>query len=117
MIVIDCSVPPALNKLWRVGKGRVYKNPKHARWMRDFWYRWLVSKPQGFKTLEGVLEAEILVAPERKRDADSSAKAILDAAQQVGIVRNDSQFQRVTQELVERERAPLGCRLRIIPLG
>ena len=115
-LVIDCPVPPSLNRLWRIGKKRIYKDPKHARWMREFWFRWLIAKPKGFRMLEGTLEAQILVAPKKKRDADNSAKALLDAAQQVGIISNDSQFRRVTQELVEKERAPLGCRLRIIPL-
>ena len=116
MIVIDCPVPPSLNRLWRVGHRRIYKDPKHARWMREFWYRWLLVKPRGFLPLGGTLVAEILVCPKRPRDCDNTAKGLLDAAQQVGIIKNDSQFRKVTQELVDKDRAPLGCRLRIIPL-
>lgn len=116
VIVIDCPVPPSLNRLWRVGNKRIYKDPKHARWMREFWYRWLLAKPPNFSALQGQLDAEISICPKRKRDADNSAKALLDAAQQVGIITNDSQFRKVTQELVDKDRAPLGCRLRIIPL-
>jgi len=115
-IVVDCSVPPSANRLWRIGKKRVYKDPRHAKWMREFWYRWLVSKPPNFQVLRGWLVAEISVCPRRKRDADNSAKALLDAAQQVGIIANDSQFRKVTQELVDKDRAPLGCRLRIMPV-
>jgi len=115
VIVIDCSVPPSANRLWRIGKKRVYKDPRHAKWMREFWYRWLIAKPKGFLPLGGALDADIFICPSRKRDADNSAKALLDAAQQVGIIKNDSQFRRVTQELVDKERAPLGCRLRITP--
>jgi len=117
-IVIDCPIPPSANRLWRVGKkGQVYISPKFKRWLRSLWVAWLQVKPQGFRMLEGQYDIEILICPKRKRDADNSAKATNDALQKIGVIANDSQARRVVQELVEKERAPSGCRLRIVPLA
>lgn len=116
-IVIDCNVPPSVNRLWRVGKNKkVYRDPRYMRWLREFWARWYVSRPRGYKPIETQFDAEILICPSRKRDADASAKAVLDACQSAGIIANDSQARKVTQELVDKDRAPMGCRLRIIPI-
>lgn len=120
MLVIDCPVPPSLNRLWRFknakGTLRIYKDTTYDRWLQSFWFCWLRDKPKSFKTIEGPIEAEILLCPRRKRDADNSAKALMDAMQAIGIIKNDSQARKVTQELVNRDRAPQGCRLMIVEL-
>lgn len=117
MIVIDFAVPPSVNRLWRMttkkGAKRIYKDPRHDKWLKQFWYAWYSVKPEGFQTITGEFDCEILVCPKYKRDADASAKAVLDAAQAIGIIKNDSQARRVVQELVGKDKAPLGCRLRI----
>ncbi len=122
MITLDFPAPPPINQIWRAGKNRrtgktfVYKNPVYNSWLKQFWLAWYENKPEGFQTIEGPFDAEILVCPKRKRDADASAKAVLDAAEQYLIICSDSQCRRVTQELVGHDRAPLGCRLMITPL-
>lgn len=115
--VIDCSVPPSVNRLWRFGNRRVYKDKRHDAWLKEFWFAWYKVKPRCFKPIKSQFDAEILICPKRKRDADNSAKAVLDAAQKLGIFVNDGQARRVVQELVTQDRAPLGCRLRILPIG
>src|SRR5215475_8516110 len=114
-IVIDFAVPPSLNRLWRYGRKRVYKNPVVNFWTWGFFYAWR-GKYGVQQPIKGPIDVEILICPKRKRDADNSAKALLDACQRVGIIKNDSQVRKVTQEVVEPERAPMGCRLRIIPI-
>ena len=94
----------------------MYRDPKYIKWHKEFWLAWFKGKPEGFQTIEGQFDAEILIHAKRKRDADASAKAVLDAAEANHIILNDSQCRRVIQELVTQERAPLGCRLTIIPL-
>ncbi len=94
----------------------MYRDPKYIAWHQEFWLAWFKNKPEDFQTIEGQFDAEILIHSKRKRDADASAKAVLDAAEANHIVRNDSQCRRVTQELVSQEQAPLGCRLTITPL-
>lgn len=122
MLTLDFPAPPPLNRLWRSGKNRktgkvvVYKNPVYNSWLKEFWLAWYQNKPEDFHTIEGQFDAEILVCAKRRRDADSTAKSVLDAAEAYLIIRNDSQCRRVTQELVSQERAPLGCRLTITPL-
>lgn len=121
-ITLDFPIPPSLNRLWRSGKNRktgkiiVYKSSIYNTWLKQFWIAWFENKPQGFRTIDGPFDAEILVAPSHKRDADNSAKATLDAAQRIGIIHNDSQARRVIQEVVTPDRAPLGARLIIRPL-
>jgi len=115
VLIIDCPVPPSLNRLWRVGRRHVYKDARVNKWRREFWYRWYLTKPKGFKTIEGPFVAEIWVSSEHRRDVDNNAKAVLDACQALRIISNDANARKVTQEIVEPERAPMGCRLRIIP--
>jgi Holliday junction resolvase RusA-like endonuclease len=122
MITLDFPAPPPLNQLWRSGKNRktgktvVYKNRIYEKWLWEFWLAWYESKPANFEIIQGRFDAEILVCPKRKRDADASAKAVLDAAEKHGLICNDSQCRRVVQELVSEDRAPRGCRLTITPL-
>lgn len=119
-IVIDCPVPPSANRLWRVGKGRIYKTQKYQRWLWEFLHSIRVSIPMfmgmKFPIVTGPFDVWILIHPNRKRDADNSAKAVLDAAEKLGLIRNDADARKVTQELVGKDRAPLGCRLIITPL-
>ncbi len=113
-IIIDCPVPPSQNRLWRYGKGHVYKSAVYEQWAWEFFIAWLDA---GRPTIEGPFEAEILICPKRKRDCDNNAKAILDTCQKLGVIRNDADAIRVVQELVDKRRAPAGCRLRITPLA
>src|SRR5262245_20067530 len=64
-IVIDCPVPPSANRLWRVGRGRVYKSQKYQRWMWTFRYYATASA----RKIKGEFDIEILIHPIRKRDA------------------------------------------------
>lgn len=120
LLVVDLPVPPSVNRIWRSrnvkGRVRVYKDPRYDRWLQEFWFYWNKNKPQNYTPIEGEFEAEILICPKYKRDADNSAKAVLDGAQTIGIIKNDSQARKVTQELVGKDRAPSGCRLKITTL-
>lgn len=116
IIELDCPIPPSLNRMWRIGKRHVYKDPKVNRWRREFWYCWILARPKDFKTIDGPFVAEVLVSSKYKRDVDNNAKGIMDACQAVGIISNDGNARKVTQEIVDEEQAPKGCRVRIIPL-
>lgn len=118
MIVIDCPIPPSLNRLWRKARaGHIYKNPKVAAWEKEFWHAIFLLSARGRPAMiTGPFDAEILIYSKRRRDADNNAKALLDACEHLGIISNDRNARRVIQEIVSKDRAPLGCRLTITPL-
>lgn len=117
-IVIDCSPPPSTNRLWRYGKGHVYRSPEYEKWRSDFFYeyrRWRPRDGSSLWKIDGSFDAEILVSSKR-RDVDNNAKALLDICEDLGIIKNDKLARKVTQERVEKDRAPQGCRLILIAL-
>lgn len=116
-IIIDCSPPPSTNRLWRYGKGHVYRSPEYEMWRRGFHTYFRSQYPPGskWKSINGPFDAEILVSSKRV-DVDNNSKGLLDIAQDLGIIENDKLARKVTQERVEQDRAPLGCRLILIPL-
>lgn len=116
-LIIDCTPPPSANRLWRHGKGHIYRSPEYERWRSEFYYHYRQSFPQYVNRprIHGAFDVEILVNSKR-RDVDNNAKALLDVAQDIGIIENDRLARKVTQERVEKDKAPLGCRLILIPL-
>jgi len=78
-----------------------------------FFHAYKSQYPVYVSTIEGPFEAEIFIDPKVKGDCDNYAKALLDVCQALGIIRNDKNAQKVT---IERKSAPMGCRLRIVPL-
>jgi Holliday junction resolvase RusA-like endonuclease len=118
MIVLDCPVPPSVNRLWRMAttnRGRMvwYKTRHWDVWLKEAWACWLLIKPADFKRIESDVTIEILIAPDRKRDADNSSKAVCDMLENIGILVNDSQAKEVMQRLVDKVEAPAGCRITV----
>ena len=121
MISFDCACPPSTNRLWRTahrnGRTIMYKDKAYDTWLLNTWKEWCFAKPKDFRTITSEVEIEVLIAPKRKRDADNSLKASLDALQKLQIIGNDSQAKRVITELVDKTKAPMGCRITVKALA
>jgi crossover junction endodeoxyribonuclease RusA len=81
--------PPSLNRLWRSGKGRVYRDAKYIRWLNDA--GWAIKQAKCGK-IKGKFTAEIVLTPPNKRriDMDNRMKAIFDLAQKLELIEDDS---------------------------
>lgn len=116
-IILDVPPPPPINRLWRsrtnpkTGKPIVHISTRYKRWQKQFGLHWTIQRPPKFKQLTEKFQATIIIG-DRRRDADSSAKALLDALQKFEIIENDSQCIRVISEYGPTS---IGCRLIIEP--
>lgn len=113
-LVLNIPLPPPINRLWRVGcnkktgKPIVYNSPRYTKWLRQFGLHLMMRRPR-LKKFLGEFQLTLVIS-DRRRDADSSAKAVLDGLQKYDVIGNDRQCIRVIEEYGETE---LGCRLTI----
>jgi crossover junction endodeoxyribonuclease RusA len=104
-IVVFLPWPPSVNRIWRSGKGRVYRDPKYLAWQKEA--GWAIKQRVFGRSegLKGKFDAEITLMPPNARpyDPDNRIKVILDLAQKHDLIENDS----LLNQLVVR-RCPLG---------
>jgi Holliday junction resolvase RusA-like endonuclease len=109
-IVLDLPTPPSVNRLWRSGRGRVYRSARYIAWIRAADAELMARRQMPKKRIEGPFEAHVTLSRKHARgDLDNRAsKGLLDFLQSREIIRNDSDCQRVTAEWGEAEA---GCRV------
>jgi len=111
-ITLDLPMPPSTNRIWRSGRGRIYRSKEYVLWCEQADMAVMVSKKPGpLPKMAGPFEAQILLSSEHRGDGDNRIKAALDWLQSRDIVRNDSDCRRGSWEWVDAERAPKGCRV------
>jgi Holliday junction resolvase RusA-like endonuclease len=104
-IVLDLPLPPSVNRIWRSGRGRVYKSAAYRGWLAAADAQVLAS---GYpkQRIAGAFTAHIIVGRCRG-DIDNRAKALLDWLQSREVIRNDKDCTRLTIERGDVE----GCRV------
>lgn len=115
-VVIDCPMPPSVNRLWRHRRDRKkpYLDARYASWKRVFDSIIMATVPR--PKVRGHFAATITLSAAKRKDnsdADNRVKALLDALQKCAIIENDSLADSVT---VCWGHAPEGCRVMLIPL-
>jgi crossover junction endodeoxyribonuclease RusA len=114
-ITLDLPMPPSVNRLWRSGRGRVYRSKEYVQWCEQADMAVMATKGPGrLSKINGAFEVSVLLSTKgrRGRDGDNfSSKAVLDWLQSRDIVRNDSDCRRGSWAWVDPERAPKGCRV------
>ena len=106
MIELTLPYPPSVNKIWRVGKAKVYLNPI-AKAYRDqvFWKSLaIIDKfivPVFIKNTKVRLEIKMYPPDHKRRDVDNICKSILDALQYTRIIDDDSQIYQLYVEKLE----------------
>lgn len=112
-VQLDLPPPVSTNRLWRSGKGRVYKSAEYKKWLIAADQQVMVGKVlRGHRTIDGPFEANILLNSELCRgDADNRAKILLDYAQSRELISNDRFARRILIEWVQPSKAPVGCKL------
>jgi Holliday junction resolvase RusA-like endonuclease len=123
-IVIDLPMPPSLNTLWRRGRNRQtgaivhHLNATYKKWKQIADVECLRQRVgKGWHTIMGAFEAHMAINRKKLRknaDIDNRFKAVGDWAQQVGLIENDKNLQKLVIEFGE---APLGIRLTLKPFA
>jgi Holliday junction resolvase RusA-like endonuclease len=115
-ITIDLPYPVSTNRIWRYGKGRVYRSELYKEWMADADAHMLMAKLRA-PTIKGMFDAHIYLSQEGGRLDIDNIKCLLDWAQSRRLISNDKFCQRLTIErtaafpAVSSANAPHGCRL------
>ena len=91
MIRLELTRPPSVNRLWRTNKGGVmYRSEEYVQWRKVAQWQ-AYAQAKGHK-IEGLFKITLRVArpDKRRRDIDNLLKAVLDAVDHAGLVRDDA---------------------------
>jgi Holliday junction resolvase RusA-like endonuclease len=93
--VIELSLPPSTNRLWRTGRGRVFRSKPYMTWLSTAGWELKAQRPG--KIRGPVAIAVVAGRPDqRRRDLDNIAsKALLDLLVAHGVVEDDSKVVRI----------------------
>ena len=106
---IDLPYPVSTNRIWRYGRGRVYRSELYKEWMADADAHALMQRPRG--SIKGMFSADIYLSQEGGRLDIDNIKCLLDWAQSRRLISNDKHCHRLTIERTASANAPAGCRL------
>lgn len=114
LVVIDCPMPPSVNRLWRnrVGRSKPYISYRYAKWKRHFDSVIMATIPR--PKMPGRFVASIILDERKRRhnsDADNRIKALLDALQRCEVIENDALATSVTVRWGPAD----GCRVYLYP--
>lgn len=86
---ITLPYPPSVNHSHRYGRKSVYKSPKYRAWIRSAGWELKFQKVEPYLC---AVEIELLLTPPDRirRDADNTAKAVLDLLRGMCVIIDDS---------------------------
>jgi crossover junction endodeoxyribonuclease RusA len=96
MITLELRLPPSINRLWRAGRGRVYRSPRYEAWLKEAGWELAIQRPA---RITG--QVSIVIAAgrpdRRRRDLDNIAtKACLDLLVAHRVIEDDSLVASIT---------------------
>lgn len=94
-ITLNLPRPPSVNRLWKIGRGKMYRSPEYVKWLTEAGWEIAAQKPAlPIKSISGhySLIVRLRLGSRRKgADLDNfSGKALSDLLQKHGITQNDS---------------------------
>ena len=94
--------PPSLNKLWRIGRGKIYCSKEGVSFKEYVRFLCRAKKAPRFAETDR-LKLGLWLYPPNKRvlDIDNRAKIVLDSLQDAGVIPNDSQIDKIWIERKE----------------
>lgn len=121
-IVLNLPFPPSKNRLRRRSKGKperghkggMYLSPQYRAWQRnaDSHMHLMRHHHRHIPTIDLPFEAILLLNAEAGwGDVHNRIECVMDYAQRIEIIKNDSLCRKVTAEWVAPAKAPYGCRL------
>lgn len=79
-------MPPSANRIWRSGRGRVYRSDKYTDWLDDCREELIGQRP-GF--IGGRVSIDIEVSSKWRGDVDNRIKPTLDCLVKFGVIEDD----------------------------
>ena len=96
-MAVDILLPrvPSINRLWRIGKGRMFRSAEYQNWLAECT---ILIRQQRIKLITGKYQLLIrAVRPDkRRRDIDNLIKPISDLLQHTGIIEDDCLCETIT---------------------
>ena len=88
MVEIVISRPPSTNRLWRMGRGKMFRSPQYMDWLDDCLY---LIRRQEIAPIKGAYKLVVCVRrpDKRRRDIDNYLKSLSDLLQKAGVVEDD----------------------------
>lgn len=88
MVEIILPRPPSINRLWRIGRGRMFRSAEYMAWLDRCE---VIIKEAEIPAIKGKYKIMIRVArpDKRRRDIDNLAKAVQDFLQKSGVIEDD----------------------------
>jgi Holliday junction resolvase RusA-like endonuclease len=84
---IFLPMPPSANRIWRSGRGRVYRAPEYTGWLETCgWELTGQRKP----SMAGPVSIDIEVSSKWRGDVDNRIKPTLDCLVKYGVIDGDS---------------------------
>jgi crossover junction endodeoxyribonuclease RusA len=89
MTSISLPLPPSVNRLWRTGRGRVYRSPRYDAWCKAAGWELNIQRPA---RIAGPVTVTIAAGrpDRRRRDVDNLGKALLDLLTVHRVIEDDS---------------------------
>jgi Holliday junction resolvase RusA-like endonuclease len=115
--MVDLPFPPSTNRIWRHESNNrrkmIHLSAEYRAWKAQADACALADRGWRSKArMPGPFSAAILLSRRhRAGDVDNRIKAVLDWAQRVELIRNDSLAEEITARWVDPGAAPTGCRL------
>src|SRR5579872_1988539 len=111
-IVLDLPMPPSINRLWRMGRGRMFRSDAYVRWAEQADMTVMAARQYPKRKIGKHFTIDVKLSANSKADGDNvAAKAILDWLQSRDVISNDKFCCRGSWEWVSPDEAPAGCRV------
>lgn len=98
MIEFAVPQPPSANRIWRHGKGRVYKSQEYVQWLDNAY-----KIGAGVVPIEGPVRCDYYLPSNTRRDLDNFLKPINDLMEMAGILKNDKQIRQLWVDTEDRD--------------
>ncbi len=111
---LDLPIPPSINALWSMGKGRLRTSSIYQAWKNEADQLLLAQRKRPSKTIAGPFSADIKLSRERRKQSDldnRATKALFDYLQSRLFIANDKACERYSVEWTDHANAPWGARV------
>lgn len=85
-LVFSLPAPPSANRIWRSGKGNVYRSREYEAWTKVVGQELMIVRA---KPIKGPVSLEIAVSVKSRKDLDNFCKPTIDSLVKFGIIEGD----------------------------